>query len=103
VSDFTERELVARIAQRLSPAPDWLIVGIGDDAAVVEPERNRVEVFTVDALVEGVHFDRRFVPPDAIGHPRPRGQPQRSRRDGRGAAARAGVDGASRGPADRGL
>ncbi len=68
VSDFTERELVARIAQRLSPAPDWLIVGIGDDAAVVEPERNRVEVFTVDALVEGVHFDRRFVPPDAIGH-----------------------------------
>jgi thiamine-monophosphate kinase len=25
-------------------------------------------VFTVDALVEGVHFDRRFTPPDAIGH-----------------------------------
>ena len=35
---------------------------------VVEPERNRVEVLTVDALVEGVHFDRAFVPPDAIGH-----------------------------------
>src|SRR4029450_1738532 len=30
-------------------------------------ERNRLEVLTVDALVEGVHFDRRFVPPDAIG------------------------------------
>src|SRR4029077_15043462 len=25
-------------------------------------------VLTVDALVEGVHFDRAFVPPDAIGH-----------------------------------
>ena len=50
------------------PAPDWLLVGIGDDAAVVEPERNRVEVLSVDALVEGVHFDRAFVPPDAIGH-----------------------------------
>jgi len=35
---------------------------------VVEPERNRVEVLTVDALVEGVHFDRAFVPADAIGH-----------------------------------
>jgi thiamine-monophosphate kinase len=68
VSDFTERELVARIAQRLGPAPDWLIVGIGDDAAVAEPERNRVEVFTVDAVVEGVHFNRTFVPPEAIGH-----------------------------------
>ena len=44
------------------------LVGIGDDAAVVEPERNRVEVLTVDAIVEGVHFDRAFVPPDAIGH-----------------------------------
>jgi thiamine-monophosphate kinase len=43
-------------------------VGIGDDAAVVEPERNRLEVLSVDALVEGVHFDRRFTPPDAIAH-----------------------------------
>src|SRR5437016_10703257 len=60
--------LIARIQQHLPPAPDWLLVGIGDDAAVVEPERNRVEVLSVDALVEGVHFDRRFVPPDAIGH-----------------------------------
>src|SRR6267142_3265938 len=68
VADLTERELVARIQRCLPPAPDWLLVGIGDDAAVVEPERNRVEVLTVDAVVEGVHFDRAFVPPDAIGH-----------------------------------
>jgi thiamine-monophosphate kinase len=45
-----------------------MIVGIGDDAAVVEPERNRLEVLSVDALVEGVHFDRAFTPPGAIGH-----------------------------------
>jgi thiamine-monophosphate kinase len=68
VADLTERELVARIQRRLAPAPDWLLAGIGDDAAVVEPERNRVEVLTVDAIVEGIHFDRAFVPPDAIGH-----------------------------------
>src|SRR6266446_6153833 len=68
VGDLTEAELIARIQQRLPPAPGWLIVGIGDDATVVEPERNRVEVLTVDALVEGVHFDRAFVPADAIGH-----------------------------------
>ena len=68
VSQLTERELVARIRQRLAPAPEWLLVGIGDDAAVVEPERNRVEVLTVDAVVDGVHFDRAFTPPDAIGH-----------------------------------
>jgi thiamine-monophosphate kinase len=68
VADLTERELIARIKERLPAAPNWLLIGIGDDAAVVEPERNRVEVLTVDALVEGVHFDRAFVPADAIGH-----------------------------------
>jgi thiamine-monophosphate kinase len=68
VGSLTERDLIARIQQRLPPAPDWLLVGIGDDAAVVETERNRVDVLSVDALVEGVHFDRSFVPPDAIGH-----------------------------------
>src|SRR5579864_1483550 len=68
VADFTEAELIARIQERLPPAPAWMVVGIGDDAAVVEPERNRLEVLSVDALVEGVHFDRAFTPPGAIGH-----------------------------------
>ena len=68
VSDLTEQELVSRITSRLAPAPPWVLVGIGDDAAVVEPVRNQVEVLTVDSIVEGVHFDRRFTPPDAIGH-----------------------------------
>lgn len=68
VGDCSERDLIARIRQGLPPAPDWLLIGIGDDAAVAEPERNRAEILTVDALVEGVHFDRAFVPPAAIGH-----------------------------------
>lgn len=68
VADLTEGELVARIQKRLPPAPAWMIVGIGDDAAVVEPERNRLEVLSVDALIDGVHFDRVFTPAVAIGH-----------------------------------
>ena len=68
LADLSERELIARIQHRLPPAPDWMTVGVGDDAAVVEPERNRLDVLTVDALVEGVHFDRSFTPPRAIGH-----------------------------------
>jgi thiamine-monophosphate kinase len=68
VSDLTERELIARIQRRLPPSPSWMPVGIGDDAAVVEPVRNHLDVLTVDAIVDGVHFDRRFSPPEAIGH-----------------------------------
>ena len=48
--------------------PAWVVVGPGDDAAVVTPERGALSVLTTDVQVEGVHFDRRFVPPAAIGH-----------------------------------
>jgi thiamine-monophosphate kinase len=68
VSDFSERDLIARIQQQLPAPPPWMVVGIGDDAAVTEPVRNQLDVFTVDAMVEGVHFDRRFMPAEAIGH-----------------------------------
>jgi thiamine-monophosphate kinase len=67
VADIGERELIARITSRLT-APSWVVVGPGDDAAVIEPEPRMLDVLTTDALVEGVHFDRRFCPPDAIGH-----------------------------------
>lgn len=68
VSTLGEHALIARIRQRLGPAPDWLVVDVGDDAAVYEPVRNALEVITTDAVVDGVHVDRRFVPPEAIGH-----------------------------------
>jgi len=67
VGDVGERALVARILARLG-RPSWLHVPAGDDAAVLEPEPRTLEVLTTDALVEGVHFDRRFCPPEAIGH-----------------------------------
>jgi thiamine-monophosphate kinase len=67
VADCGEHALIARIRQRVSTAP-WVVVGPGDDAAAIEPVRGALEVLTTDAQVEGVHFDRRFVSPDAIGH-----------------------------------
>jgi thiamine-monophosphate kinase len=67
VADIGEHALIARITARLS-MPGWVVVGPGDDAAVLEPERGTLDVLTTDTLVDGVHFDSRFVPPDAIGH-----------------------------------
>jgi thiamine-monophosphate kinase len=68
VADVGEHALIARVRERVPPAPDWVAIGLGDDAAVVEPARNALEVVTTDVLVEGVHFDRAFTPPRAIGH-----------------------------------
>ena len=67
MSDVGEHALIDRITSRLT-MPSWVTVGPGDDAAVIEPPRGELEVLTTDAVVEGVHFDRRFVPPEAIGH-----------------------------------
>ena len=67
IRDLGERALIARITARLGTA-SWVVVGPGDDAAVIAPERGALEVWTTDVQVEDVHFDRRFSPPDAIGH-----------------------------------
>ena len=67
VGDLGEHALIARITSRLA-VPAWVAVGPGDDAAVLKPVRNALDVVTTDALVDGVHFDTRFVPPRAIGH-----------------------------------
>src|SRR2546426_2427532 len=74
VAELGERALIARITARLPLAP-WVLVGPGDDAAVVEPEPRMAEVLTTDAFVEGVHFDRRVFPPHAVGDQTPPGQP----------------------------
>ena len=63
VGEIGERQLVERIRARLAAAAgrsDGVVIGIGDDAAVVQPSRGRNTVLTTDAQVEGVHFDRRF-------------------------------------------
>lgn len=71
VSELGERALLARIQAKLSatgrPSAS-LVVGIGDDAAVVASTRNAHTVITTDAQVEGVHFDRSLSAPTNIGY-----------------------------------
>ena len=68
VADVGERALIERIRALLPPASPALVVGIGDDAAVAQLDRGAFAVLTTDAIVEGVHFDRRFSSAADIGH-----------------------------------
>lgn len=68
VADLGEHALIARIHARVPPSPSSVLLGIGDDAAVVEPDRGALSVLTTDASIEGVHFDRAFTPMTAVGH-----------------------------------
>ena len=63
-----ERALIEHIRRRLPPPPTALLIGPGDDAAVLTPTRGALQVLTTDAVVEGVHFDRRFSSLNDIGY-----------------------------------
>ncbi len=67
VSDLGEFNLLAQLHEILSPKHPDILVGLGDDAAVVKPPDAPI-VMTTDAMVEGVHFKREWAPPQDIAH-----------------------------------
>jgi thiamine-monophosphate kinase len=65
----TEDDLIAKLQAIVShAAPNALLVGIGDDAAVWQPSRSHRSVITTDALIEGVHFTRDAMSARDAGH-----------------------------------
>ncbi len=67
IADLGEHAVVQRIRERVPARGKGVVTGIGDDAAVVEPDRGALSVLTTDTLVEGVHFDRAHCSPTDIG------------------------------------
>lgn len=68
VSDLGEHALLARLLARLPRPGAQILVGPGDDAAVIEPGRRTRLVVTTDALVERVHFSRAWTRPADLGY-----------------------------------
>lgn len=66
VHDLGEVRLIARLRRRLRRSSS-VLVGIGDDAAVLRLPRGRRLLFASDMLVEGVHFRRHSTPARWIG------------------------------------
>jgi thiamine-monophosphate kinase len=58
--------LINRIKQITGLSGPGVLLGIGDDAAVLKPPDGRMLV-TMDMLVEGVHFDLSFISPFNLG------------------------------------
>ena len=62
-----EFERIARIRRQLARRDFEVEVGIGDDAAVLRPT-DTSQVLSVDAVVEGVHFERSFLSAADLGY-----------------------------------
>jgi len=64
---MNEFELIQHLTRAL-PANEFVVVGPGDDCAVLEVGApDRLLLFKTDAVVEGIHF-RNDTPPEKIGH-----------------------------------
>ena len=66
LSELGEEAFLEELVTRFPP-PGGAFSGIGDDAAAVEVPTEEKALLTVDALVEGVHFVRRTLPPRLLG------------------------------------
>jgi len=64
---MNEFELIHRLTRAL-PTNESVVVGAGDDCAVLEVgAKDRLLLFKTDAVVEGIHFTNE-TPPEKIGH-----------------------------------
>jgi thiamine-monophosphate kinase len=52
-----ERDLIAELSRIFGRPPEQVVCGIGDDTAIIRPESEYHLLWTIDALLEGVHFD----------------------------------------------
>ena len=66
LQDVGEEQILSRIRAGVASHSSGVILGIGDDAALLQPALGW-QVATCDALVEGVHFDRRWFSPQDVG------------------------------------
>ena len=59
--------LIGRIKNKIKTHSSDVVVGIGDDAAVLKYDKNNYLIFTTDMLVENDHFSLKYSTPEQIG------------------------------------
>jgi len=66
LSQIGERTLLEQIRKRFEKRSPDIVIGIGDDAALLKPFKKNILV-TTDMMVEGVHFNMDFITPYQLG------------------------------------
>lgn len=68
ISELGEFGLISHLTANFKITRKSTVKGIGDDAAVIAPEKGSEIVVTTDMLVEGVHFDLSYMPLKHLGY-----------------------------------
>lgn len=68
ISDLGEFGLIDRIASKFENTQSSTLLGIGDDAAILQSPLNEQIVVSTDLLAEGIHFDLSFTPLQHLGY-----------------------------------
>jgi len=66
--ELGEFELIKHITANIEHKHLSTLKGIGDDAAVISANNNKVKTITNDLLVEGIHFDLVYTPLKHLGY-----------------------------------
>src|SRR5262249_33650985 len=64
---LSEDDLIRRIRNAAAGGRDGVVVGIGDDCAVLEPTPGTRLIAKTDLLIEDVHFRRRYAESADVG------------------------------------
>jgi thiamine-monophosphate kinase len=67
IEQLGEFELIRRLTQEIKHQQSSTLLGVGDDAAVIDSGDKRV-VISTDMLIEGVHFDMSYAPLKHLGY-----------------------------------
>ena len=67
ISELGEFGLIDRLTKQIQLKNKSTVMGVGDDAAILDYE-NRMVVVTTDLLTEGIHFNLMYVPLKHLGY-----------------------------------
>lgn len=68
ISSLGEFGLIDRLTREFPLVNETSVLGVGDDAAVISVSTDKELLVTTDLLLEGIHFDVRYVPLMHLGY-----------------------------------